>query len=123
MEHTTKWIRIFLGLFLIGYAVNQFVHILPTSYGQMPEIGRNFIDSVAIYLPFLYIFEIIIGAFLVLNMWTSFILIVLFPLSVSFMIFNITNQDLGAIWPALIVGLLNVILVFDRRDKYMPLFD
>lgn len=123
MKNVMKWLRIILGLFLIIYALNQFFHFLPTGYGKMPESARNFIDSVAFYLPFLYIFEVIIGLFLVFNKWTSFILIVLFPLSVSFLIFMFSNNDLAETWSALFVALLNIILLISVWEKYRPLFD
>jgi len=118
-----KWIRIILGLFLIIYALNQFFHFLPTSYGEMPDPARNFIDSVVTHLPFLYIFEIIIGLFLIFNKWTSVILIALIPLSISFLIFMIANNDLRETWPALFVALLNIILIIARWEKYKRLFD
>ena len=116
-------LRVLLGLFLIAYALNQFIHFLPTSYGQMPENSRAFIDAVAIYLPYLYMFEILIGLFLIMNKWSSFILIVLFPLTVSFLIFNLTNNDFSKIWAALVVALLNIYLIFTHRNVYKPLFD
>jgi hypothetical protein len=118
----SKWGRIFLGIFLIIYAFNQFLHFLPTSYGQMPEDARNFLDAVVMYLPILYIFEIIIGLFLILNRWTAFILIVLFPLSVSFLIFMFANGELAITWPALVVATLNVILIVNNRERYKTLF-
>lgn len=117
-----KWARIILGLFLITYALNQFLHFLPTSYGQMPEDSMYFIDAIAMYLPYLYIFEIFIGLLLVINKWTPFIIIVLFPLSVSFLIFNMTNNDISKFWPAIVVAFLNIILLIDNSKKYKPLF-
>lgn len=117
-----KGARIILGLFLIIYALNQFLHFLPTSYGQMPEDSKYFIDAVAMYLPYLYIFEIVIGFLLVVNKWTPFIVIVLFPLSVSFLIFNMTNNDISKFWPAIVVAFLNIILLIDNSKKYKPLF-
>ncbi len=119
----TPWLRTLLGVFLIIYALNQFFHFIPSTYGEMPENSRDFIDAVAIYLPFLYIFEILIGLFLILNKWSSFILIVLFPLSISFLIFNLTNNDLSKIWPALIVAILNIILIFKNKGDYKSLFN
>ena len=117
-----KWARIILGLFLIIYALNQFLHFLPTSYGQMPEDSKYFIDAVAMYLPYLYIFEIFIGLLLIINKWTPFIDIVLFPLSVSFLIFNMTNNDISKFWPAIVVAFLNIILLINNSKKYKPLF-
>jgi len=118
----SKGARIFLGLFLVVYALNQFFHFIPFTYGQMPENTRHFIDAVAEYLPYLYILEILIGLFLIFNKWTAFIYIVLFPLSISFLMFTIVNNDLSNMWPAWIVAVLNFILMFNHRDKYKALF-
>lgn len=120
---TSKWLRISLGLFLIIYGLNQFLHFFPAGYGKMPEDALHFIDAVVIYLPFLYIFEMIIGLCLVLNKWSAFILIVLFPLTVSFLIFMYANEDLSETWPALVVALLNVILLFEHKEKYKLLLE
>ena len=116
------WLRVILGLFLIVYALNQFFHFLPFSYGTMPSDAQNFIDAAVIYLPLLYVFEIILGLFLIINKWTPFLLLVLFPLSVAFLIFIVSNQDITNAWPALLVALLNIVLLFFDKEKYQPLF-
>jgi uncharacterized membrane protein YphA (DoxX/SURF4 family) len=121
-DGTKKILRIVLGLFLILYGLNKFFHVVPTGFGQMPENARDFIDGVAIYLPYLYIFEILIGLLLVLNVWTPLILIVLAPLSVSFVIFVAANGDPTEIAPALIVALLNLLLLIAEKEKYKNLF-
>lgn len=89
---------------------------------KLPEDSRHFIDAAAMYLPYLYIFEIAIGLFLVVNKWTPFIILVLFPLSISFLIFNLTNNDISKFWPAIVVALLNVLLLLGNSKKYKPLF-
>jgi len=130
---STSLLNIILGLFLIIYAANQFLHIFPTSYGDMPEFTQSYLDATAPFLPALYVFEIIIGLLLVINRWRPFILIVLAPLTVNFLIFNITNlildssavtltENLARIWPAALVAILNIILIFQYRDKFKPLF-
>jgi uncharacterized membrane protein YphA (DoxX/SURF4 family) len=121
-DGTKKILRIVLGLFLILYGLNKFFHVVPTGFGEMPENARDFIDGVAVYLPYLYIFEILIGLLLVLNVWTPLILIVLAPLSVSFMIFVIANCDPSEVGPAVIVAVLNLILLLGESDKYKTLF-
>lgn len=118
-----KWARIYLGLFLIIYALNQFFHFIPSTYGDMPETAREFIDSAVIYLPYLYVLEIIIGLFLIFNKWSAFIYIVLFPLTIAFLIFTFTNKDFADMWPALMVAMLNVYLLFSAKEKYKPLFN
>jgi len=118
-----KGCRILLGAFLIGYALNQFFHFLPTSYGQMPDSARDFIDAVVVYLPFLYVFEVIIGVLILFDKWSALIYLVLFPLSVSFLIFVFANQDVSEMWPALVVSILNIVLVIHKKDRYLPLLD
>lgn len=115
-------LRIFLGLFLILYALNQFLRVLPTSYGKMPDDAMDFIYAVVVYLPILYIFEIILGLLFLFNKWTPFLLIVLFPLTIAFLIFSISNQDLLDALPALIVAFLNITLLLFEKEKYKPLF-
>ena len=129
----TNLLNITLGLFLIIYAANQFLHIFPTSYGNMPEFTQRYLDATAPYLPALYFFEIVIGLFLILNKWRPFIIIVIAPLSVNFLIFNISNlilnisndslaSNMGKIWPAIIVAILNILLLIQYKEKYQPLF-
>ncbi len=117
----TRVIATILGVYLILYAANQFFHIFPTSYGAMPDFARRYLDAVVVFLPALYIFEILVGIFLILNIWTPLIAIVLAPLSVSFMIFNFTNGDWNII-SAAFVAILNLILLFRYWDSYKPLF-
>lgn len=117
----TEWIRIILGLFLIVYALNKFFHFIPSSYGQMPENTENFIDSTVMFLPYLYIFEIILGLLLILNKWSALLYIVLFPLTISFLMFSVMNKDFNEMWPALFVAIFNIILLISSREKYKPL--
>jgi putative oxidoreductase len=117
----TRIIGIILGAFLIIYAANQFIHFFPTSYGQMPDFAKNYLDAVVSFLPALYIFEILVGIFLLLNIWIPFIAIMLTPLSVSFLIFNFTNGDWNMLTAAF-VAVLNLILIYQYWEKYRPLF-
>ena len=117
-----QWFRVILGVFLVGYALNKFFNFIPSSYGQMPEIAEEFLDSTVVFLPYLYIFEIILGLLLILNKWSELIYIVLFPLTVSFLIFSFTNKDFSDMWPALLVAVFNIILLFSAKEKYKPLF-
>ncbi|XOV94928.1 MAG: hypothetical protein ACFHWX_09500 [Bacteroidota bacterium] len=118
-----KWIRTLLGVYLVGYALNHFVHLVPTSYGAMPEVTENFIDSIIMYLPYMYFFEILVGLLLIFNKYTGFLLIMLFPLSFSFMMFNIINGNIVMLWPAILVAALNIILLAIHKDRYQPLFE
>jgi len=121
-ETLFKVLRTVLGLFLILYALNRFFHFLPSSYGAMPEVTKDFLDAIVSYLPALYIFEIIIGISLIFNKWTPFILIVLFPLSVAFLIFSISNGEFAKAWPAIVVAAINIILILRWKEVYKPLF-
>ena len=115
-------LRIVLGLFLITYALNKFFQFLPAGYGEMPEPTQDFLDAVAAYLPALYIFEVILGLFLLFNKWTPAVLLVLFPLSISFLIFSVANGDVVMAWPAILVAFINIFLMWNLRDRYKPLF-
>ena len=119
----TAVLRVILGLFLILYALNRLFQFLPFSTDRMPDITQGFFAAASVYLPALYIFEILIGLLLIFNKWISFILIVLSPLSVAFLIFSMANGVAAQAWPAFVVATINVILIMDRLDVYKPLFD
>lgn len=120
---TFRFLRIFLGVFLIVYALNKFFHFIPSSYGAMGEDAQSFIDAVAGYLPYLYVFEIIVGLFLILNKWKTIIYLVLAPLSIAFLMFSLINGDVKELWPALLVAIINIVLILSRKEKYKELFD
>jgi len=122
---TSKFTRIttiILGTFLILYAANMFLHIVPTGYGEMQDFTREFLDAVLPFLPALYIFEILLGIILIWNKWVPFIILLLAPLSVNFLIFNFVNGGWNLI-PALFVAILNIVLLYQYKDKYKPLFN
>ena len=119
--NSTRVVSILLGLFLIVYALNQFLHFFPMSYGQMPDFTRNFLDATLPYLPILYIFEIVLGLLFIFNKWEPFLVIVLAPLSIAFLIFNLSNGGMN-ILSAAFVALLNLVLAWQYRKKYYPLF-
>jgi hypothetical protein len=118
---TTRITSIVLGAFLVLYAANQFLHFLPSGYGKMPDFTRDYLDAVLPFLPALYIFEILLGLAFITNKWVPFLVIVLAPLSVNFLIFNLANGDWN-ILSAAFVALLNLVLIYQYRDRYKPLF-
>ena len=85
---------------------------------------KNFTDFIRVLLGLFLIFylEIIIGLFLIFKKWFGFILIVLFPLSVAFLIFNFSNVELNFLWTALLVATLNIILIILEKDRFTSLF-
>ncbi|MDF1572845.1 MAG: hypothetical protein P1P82_14650 [Bacteroidales bacterium] len=118
---TTRIISIVLGAFLVLYAANQFLHFLPSGYGKMPDFTRDYLDAMLPFLPALYIFEIILGLAFITNKWVPFLVIILAPLSVNFLIFNLANGGWN-ILSAAFVALLNLVLIYQYRDRYKPLF-
>ncbi|MEX0987410.1 MAG: hypothetical protein WD052_08035 [Bacteroidales bacterium] len=117
----TRVVSIVLGAYLIVYAANQFLHFMPSGYGKMPDFTRNYLDSILQFLPALYIFEILLGIAFIMNRWVPFLIIVLAPLSVNFLIFNFANGGWN-ILSAAFVATLNLVLIYQYREKYKPLF-
>ncbi len=117
----TKVVTMILGAFLVLYGANMFLHIVPTGYGDMEDFTREFLDSVLPFLPFLYIFEILLGIVLIWGKWVPFLMILLAPLSVNFLMFNFLNGGWNII-PAIIVAMLNLVLLYQYKEKYKPLF-
>ncbi len=117
----TRIISIVLGAYLIIYAANQFLHFMPSGYGKMPEFTKDYLDAVLPFLPALYIFEIILGIAFITNKWVPFLVILLAPLSINFLIFNFANGGWNIV-SAAFVAVLNLVLIYQYRDLYRPLF-
>lgn len=87
----------------------------------MPDFTREYLDSILPFLPALYIFEIILGIVLIMHRWIPFIMILLAPLSVNFLIFNISNGGWNIV-SAAFVAAFNLIIIILHRESYKPLF-
>ena len=118
----TKILRLILGLGLLVYGLNKFIHFMPIP--DLPEDAANFMSSLnatGYVLPIVGGLEVLIGLLLIFNKWTPFALLLLAPISVNIILFHLF-LDLPDILSALIIFGLNVLLIYKHWKAYRSLF-
>jgi putative oxidoreductase len=109
----TKITRIALGLILILFGANKFLHFIPM---EAPTgIAGEFMNSLVGFL------EVIIGIMLLAKKWVAFALVLLAPISINILLFHLFLAIPG-LGIAIVVLALNFILIYKHWQQYKPLF-
>jgi putative oxidoreductase len=118
----TKIVRIILGIILIVFGANKFLHFIPME-GPTGSAGdfMNSLGATGYVLPFIGAMEIVIGALLLFKKWGAFALIVLVPISLNILLFHLF-LDIPGVSLALLIVVLNGILIYKHWPQYKPLF-
>lgn len=118
----TTIIRVLLGLILVVFGSNKFLHFIPFEaptggagdfMGSLNETGYIF--------PVVGVLEVLIGIMLLVKKWVPFALILLAPISINILLFHMF-LDLPGVSVALLVAVLNAILIYKHWRLYRPLF-
>lgn len=115
-------LRILLGLVLLIFGINKFANFMPA--GEMPEAAGAFFGAMVatgFMIPLIAVVEIAVGAMLVLNKWTPFALVALFPITVGFILFHLALAPEGIV-PAAVVALLHILLIYAHKESFKGLF-
>jgi len=118
----TKIIRIALGLALVVFGANKFLHFIPME----PPTGAagefmNSLGATGYIFPVVGVLEVIIGALMLLKKWVAFALILLAPISINILLFHLFLDIPGAA-VALLVTIFNGVLIYKHWQQYKPLF-
>jgi uncharacterized membrane protein YphA (DoxX/SURF4 family) len=91
---------------------------------DLPEQANNFMNSLnatGYVLPIVGAIEIFIGLLLLTKKAVPFALLLLVPIMVNILLFHLF-MDLAEIWPALLITIATVILIYKHWKLYKPLF-
>jgi uncharacterized membrane protein YphA (DoxX/SURF4 family) len=118
----TKIARIVLGLMLLVFGANKFLHFIPMEAptGSAGEF-MNSLGATGYIFPVVGILEVIIGAMLLLKKWVAFALILLAPISINILLFHLF-LDIPGLSFALLIVVINSILIYKHWQQYKPLF-
>jgi uncharacterized membrane protein YphA (DoxX/SURF4 family) len=118
----TKTVRILLGIMLVVFGANKFLHFIPM---EMPSgSAGNFMNSLGAtgyIFPIVGVLEVLVGAMLLLKKQVAFALILLVPISINILLFHLF-LDIPGVGIALLVTLFNGILVYKHWQQYKPIF-
>lgn len=115
--------RYVLGLAMLVFGANKFLHFMPNP--ELPEAAGVFMGALAgsgYIFPILGIAYIIAGLCLVLNKAVPFALIVLVPVSINVVAFHLVYAPAGILFAA-IIAVLNVLLIYANWDRFKSLFE
>ncbi|WP_395043437.1 DoxX family membrane protein [Flavobacterium sp.] len=118
----TKIVRILLGIMLVVFGANKFLHFIPMDAptGSAGDF-MNSLGATGYIFPFVGVLEVIIGVMLLLKKWIAFALILLAPISINILLFHLF-LDIPGVGAALLVTVLNAILIYKHWKQYNSLF-
>ena len=120
----TKIVRIFLGLVLVVFGANKFLHFIPMDTPDLNTAAGQFMNSLGAtgyIFPVVGVLEVIIGALLLFKKYIAFALILLAPISINILLFHLF-LDIPGLSIALLIVVFNSILIFKHWQQYKPLF-
>jgi putative oxidoreductase len=116
-------ISLLFGLMFINSGLNKLFHYLPVP-DDMPE---NLVKMIAAYeeigwlMPLIAIVEIIGGVLVITNKYRALGAIMIFPVMIGILLTHIFNVPSG-LPIALVLMAINVWILIENRQKYMPMF-
>jgi len=114
--------RILLGLIYVIFGFNFFLHFIPLP--AMPGPGGDFEGALfkAGYLfPFMKVIEIATGVALLINKYTAFFVVLIFPVTVNIFLFH-AFLSLEGLPIGLLMLLINLFLGYAYRKYYSSVF-
>ncbi|MCE2777780.1 MAG: DoxX family membrane protein [Algoriphagus sp.] len=117
-ERLVKIIRVLLALILIIFGLNKFLNFIPLP--PMPEAAQAFMGALietGYLMVIVAIVEIIAGIFLLINRYSAFMLILIFPILLNALLFHLF-LDLKGIGGALLTISLTIFLMVKAFDSY-----
>ncbi|SDJ26099.1 DoxX family membrane protein [Flavobacterium noncentrifugens] len=118
----TMIVRILLGILLVVFGSNKFLHFIPmeTPTGTAGEF-MNSLGATGYIFPIVGVLEVFIGLMLLLKKWVPFVIILLAPISINILLFHLF-LDIPGVSVALLVAIFNGILIYKHWKLYRPLF-
>jgi putative oxidoreductase len=120
----TKIARIALGLMLLIFGANKFLHFihLPPPTEDAAKDFLSSLEATGYIFPIVGILEVIIGLLLLTKKWVPFSLILLFPITLNILLFHLFLEIPGMLFAILII-VFNTILIYKYWEKFKPLFN
>jgi len=114
-------LQMLLGLMFLTFGTNKFFGFL--TMPQMNESATNFMMSLGssgYMFPTIGIIEILCGLSLLTNRFVTLSLLLLAPITFNILGFHLA-LDQGGLIMSVIITLIHIYLIYDRKDRYTPL--
>lgn len=114
--------RSLLGLIYLVFGLNFFLHFIPTPppTGTAAAFEGGLIGA-GYFFPFMKVIEIASGFFLIINRFTAFFLMILFPVTLNIFMFHAFLAPAGLPIGGLML-ILHLFLGYAYFNYYKPMF-
>lgn len=115
-------VSLLFGLMFINSGLNKFFHYMPMPK-DMPEDTMKFFTAfmtISWLMPLVATFEIIGGILFITNKYRALGAIIIFPIMVGVLLTHIVNVPSG-LPIALVLMAINIWVIIENRQKYMPM--
>ncbi len=114
-------VSLLFGLMMINSGLNKFLNYMPMP--EVPEAAGNlmyaFVQSGWLF-PLVALAEIIGGALFITNRFRALGAIVILPITVGILLFNVVLAPSGIIL-AVILFAINIWVIVENRNNYLPM--
>lgn len=110
------------GIFVFN-GINMLFQFMPIPRPDQPEIAQRFLrilSEAGYFFPIIGIVKLLTGISLITNRYLPLMLIVMFPISLNGILFHL-RMDAEMSVPALIIGCMQVYLIYINKEKYLPM--
>lgn len=114
-------ISLLFGLMMINGGLNKFLNYIPMQ--EMPEAATKlmaaFVES-SWLMSLLAVIEIIAGILIIIPKTRALGAIMIFPITIGIVFFHIFQDSSGMIMGFVLLA-INLWIIFENREKYMPM--
>lgn len=121
MKITFKIMTALFGLFWLVFGLNNFLHFFPIPAPS--AAGADFmqaLENTGYLLPLIYGSQIVAGTMLLVRRFIALALLLLAPVVANILLYDLFLNPSGLAIGSLI-GLLYAAILFDHRQKFIPL--
>jgi len=115
--------RSLLGLVYLVFGLNFFLHFIPT-----PPPGKDAAGALQIglfgtgyFFQYMKVIEVISGLFLLINKYTAFFVLIIFPITLNIFLFHAFLEPAGVPMGGAMI-LINLFLGYAYRKYYASIF-
>jgi uncharacterized membrane protein YphA (DoxX/SURF4 family) len=115
--------RYLLGAIFLINGVNMFVQFMPLPNPDQPEMAQRFLNllkEAGYFYPIMGFTKILTALALLSNRFLPLMLVVMFPVTINGILFHI-KMDAQMAPLAIVIGMIQVYLMYCNKDKYMPM--
>ncbi len=116
-------LRILLGLFVLIFGLNKFLHFMPGPQNLSPDAQAYFAALMSgKTMMLIATVEIVSGLALIFNKFGALMAIILMSISVNVILFHVI-LDIGNILPGIALFVLNILVLYGYKEKYKSLLN